>query len=182
VTYGGAVTVTGRLVRADTGAAIAGVPVQLLGRRKGTTSWVLLSTRTSSSTGYVAFSHKPAWSLDYLWVYRGSTVFMGAGSALRPVGVRPVVSANLSRTSFALGGSVTLSGGVAPGHAGHRVYLQRLVNGSWVTVTSRLLSTASTYAFAIKPSSRGTYYYRVYKAADTDHLAAVSPTRSFKVY
>ncbi|HEX7744290.1 MAG TPA: S8 family serine peptidase [Micromonosporaceae bacterium] len=182
VTYGGAVTVTGRLVRADTGAAIAGVPVQLYGRRKGTTSWMLLGAPSSSSSGYLTFSHKPSWSLDYLWVYRGSTVFMGTGSPLRAVGVRPVVTANLSRTSVALGGSVTLSGGVAPGHAGHRVYLQQFSSGAWATVNSQLLPSTSTYAFAIKPGYRGTYYYRVYKPADPDHLAAISPTRSFSVY
>jgi Bacterial Ig-like domain/FG-GAP-like repeat len=182
VTYGGAVTVTGRLVRADTGAALAGAPVQLYVRRKGTTSWVLLGTPTTSSTGSLTFTHKPTWSLDYLWVYRGSTVFMGAGSALRAVGVRPVVSATLSRTSFALGGSVTLYGGVAPLHPGQPVYLQRLVNGAWTTVTSRTLSSTSTYAITIKPSSRGTYYYRVYRPADTDHLAALSASRSFRVY
>ncbi|HEX2357747.1 MAG TPA: S8 family serine peptidase, partial [Micromonosporaceae bacterium] len=182
VTYGGAVTVTGRLVRADTGAAIAGAPVQLLARHKGTTNWLLLGTPTSSSTGYLTFSHTPSWSLDYVWVYRGSTVFMGTGSPGRAVGVRPVVSATLSRTSFALGGSATLSGSVAPGHAGHRVYLQRLANGAWVTASSQLLPSTSTYAFTIKPGARGTFYYRVYKPADTDHLAALSATRSMRVY
>jgi serine protease len=182
VTYGGAATVGGGLTRVDTGAAIVGAPVQLYARRKGTTGWVLLGTRTSSGTGYVAFTHQPAWSLDYLWVYRGSTAFMGTGSAMRTMGVAVAVSATLSRTSVPLGGSVTLSGGVAPGHPGQPVYLQRLANGAWTTVTSRALSSTSSYAFTIKPGSRGTYYYRVYKPGDTDHVGNVSPTRSFRVY
>lgn len=180
VTYGRAMTVSGRVTRPDTGAGI-GAPAQLYGRRKGTTSWMLLGTATSSSTGYLSLSHRPLWSLDYQWIYRGSTVFTGAASSLRSVGVRTAVTATLSKTSFALGGSVTLSGKVS-GHAGTTVYLQRLVNGSWTTVTSKTLSSTSTYSFTIKPSSRGTYYYRVYKPADTDHLAGYSPTRSFQVY
>jgi hypothetical protein len=164
------------------GTGIAGVPVQLYGRRKGTTSWVLLRTATSTSTGAVALTHKPSWSLDYRWTYRGSSMYVASSSAVRAIGVRTAVTATLSRTSFALGGSVTLSGSVAPTHAGQTVYLQRLVNGSWTNAASRRLSSTSTYAFTIKPSYRGTYYYRVYKPADTDHLAGYSGTRSFTVY
>jgi type VII secretion-associated serine protease mycosin len=181
VTYGGAVTVTGRLVRPDTGAAVAGAPVQLYGRRKGTSTWQLLGTATSSSTGFLSFGHKPSWSLDYLWRYDGSTAYLWAASAPRLVQVRPVVTATLSKTSFPLGGSVTLSGSVAPNHAGQVVYLQRLASGRWTNVASRVLSSTSAYKATLKPSARGTYTYRVYKPADSDHLAAVSPARSFTV-
>ncbi|HEX2770917.1 MAG TPA: FG-GAP-like repeat-containing protein, partial [Micromonosporaceae bacterium] len=182
LTYGGAVSVTGRLTQADTGAAIAGAPVQLYWRRKGSTSWSLLATPTTSSTGYLSFSHKPPWSVDYHWVYRGSTAYTGDASPWRAVGVRTAVTAALSRTSFPLGGSVVLSGTVAPGHAGSTVYLQRLVNGAWSTATSQRLSSTSSYSFAIKPSARGTYTYRVYMPAHTDHLAGYSPNRAFQVY
>jgi type VII secretion-associated serine protease mycosin len=181
VTYGGIVTITGRLVRPDTGTVVSGVPVQLYGRRKSTTTWPLVGTVTSGSTGYLSFRHVPSWSLDYQWRYNGSTAYMGAVSATRLVQVRPVVTATLSTSSFPLGGSVTLSGSVRPNHAGQAVYLQRLVNGSWANVTSRALSSTSGYAFTIKPSTRGTFSYRVYKPADTDHLAAASATRSFTV-
>jgi hypothetical protein len=182
LTYGSTVTVTGKLVRPDTAAGVAGQPVQLYGRRKGTTTWLLVGTATSSSTGALTFAHKPAWSLDYQWSYKGSAAYIGNTSALRSVGVRTAVSATLSKTSFALGGSVTLSGSVAPSHAGKTVYLQRYVSGAWSNVTSKTLSSSSGYAFTIKPSARGTYYYRVYKPADTDHVAGYSATRSFKVY
>ncbi|HEX5596456.1 MAG TPA: hypothetical protein VFX61_10635, partial [Micromonosporaceae bacterium] len=182
INYGGSVRVTGRLSRKDTGAVIAGASVQLYGRRKGSTSWVLLGTATSSSTGGLSFSHKPSWSLDYRWIYRGSPQFAGVVSANRAVSVRVVVSATLSKTSFARGGSVKLSGKVSPSHAGKTVYLQRYVGGKWTTVTSRKLSSTSSYSFTIKPSSRGTYKYRVYRPADTDHLSGVSSVRTFKVY
>jgi hypothetical protein len=54
----------------------------------GSTTWNLTSTRTSSSTGYVSFAHTPSVSVDYMWVYRGSTTFVGSSSALRRVTVR----------------------------------------------------------------------------------------------
>lgn len=181
LTYGGSVTVTGRLTRADNGAAIAATPVQLYARRKGSTTWSLIATPTTTSTGYLSYVHKPAWSLDYMWMYRGSSTFVGTTSAYRLVGVRTAVSANLSKTSFALGGSVALSGSVAPSHAGQTVYLQRYVSGAWKSVASKTLSSTSTYSFTIKPSTRGSYYYRVYKPADADHLSNVSATKLFKV-
>lgn len=182
LTYGGAVSATGRLTRADTGAAIPGAPVQLYIRRKGTTTWSLLRTATTSSTGYVSYSHKPSWSLDYEWIYRGSTAYIGDVSLLRTVSVRPVVAAKLSRTSLALGGSVVLSGTVTPAHGNYRVYLQRLSNGVWSTATSQLLPSASSYAFTLKPTSRATYTYRVYLPAHNDHLAGYSANLSFRVY
>jgi hypothetical protein len=181
LTYGGGVTVTGRLTRPDTGAGIAGATVQLYGRRVGASTFTLLGTVTSGSTGALSLRHVPAWSVDYEWIYRGSPVFIGVYSSLKRVGVRTAVAATLSKTSFLLGGSVTLSGSVAPSHAGKTVYLQRLVSGSWTSVASRTLSSTSTYSFTIKPTARGIYYYRVYKPADTDHLAGYSGSRRFTV-
>jgi len=49
-------------------------------------------------------------------------------------------------------------------------------------VTSKALSSSSGYSFTIKPTWKGTLYYRVYKPADTDHLAGYSAIRNFKVY
>ena len=182
LTSGGSVTVSGRLTRADNGAAIVGVPVQLWSRRVGTSTWVLVTTRTSSSTGTVSFAHQPTASVDYWWIYRGSTAYVGSGSALRRVGVRAAVTGTVSRTSLPLGGTFTLSGSVAPSHAGRTVYVQRYAgNNAWTTVTSRALTSTSTYAFTVKPATRGTFTYRVHLPADTDHLASYSPNRAVKV-
>ena len=182
LTYGGSVTVSGKVTRRDTGAALAGVPVELYWRRVGTATWTLTTTRTSSSTGAVSFAHKPTASVDYMWVYRGSTAYVGSSSALRRVGVKTALTATASRTSFALGGTFTLSGAVSPSHAGKTVYLQRYAgSGTWTTVTSKVLSTTSTYSFTVKPTTRGTVTYRVYKPADTDHLAGYSANRAVNV-
>jgi hypothetical protein len=88
VTRGYPVTVSGRLVRKDTGGPVAGATLQLYWRRVGTSTWTLTATRTSSSTGTFAYAHKPSASVDYMWVYRGSTALVGSSSALRRVTVR----------------------------------------------------------------------------------------------
>jgi hypothetical protein len=88
VTKGKAVTVTGLLRRGGTTTAVAGEPVRLDYRRKGTTTWVALATVTSRSTGAVSFKHTPAWTVEYRWRYRGSTTYVGVGGKTLTVTVR----------------------------------------------------------------------------------------------
>ncbi|WP_435122429.1 S8 family serine peptidase [Micromonospora tulbaghiae] len=88
VTYGSSVSVTGRLTRTDTRAAIAGASVQLYGRPEGSTTWSLVGTATSNSTGDVSLSHTPSVSTAYQWIYHGTTGYTGADSPLRTVQVR----------------------------------------------------------------------------------------------
>jgi hypothetical protein len=182
LTYGGSVTLSSKLTRRDNGTPIAGAPVQLLARKVGTSSWVLVTTRTSSSTGIVSFTHKPTASVDYLWVYRGSPIYMGAPSTARRVGVRMAITSTLSRTSVPLGGTFAMSGSVSPNHAGQTIYLQRYVgSGKWTTVTTKRLSTSSTYSFSVKPTFRATQTYRAFLWDDGDHLASFGPSRAVKV-
>jgi type VII secretion-associated serine protease mycosin len=88
VAAGSSVTVTGRLTRPDTGAPISGAPVQLYARIEGATTWSLVGTATSSSTGDVSLTDRPSASVDYQWIYPGSTAYTGADSPLRTVQVR----------------------------------------------------------------------------------------------
>jgi subtilisin family serine protease len=181
VTYGGNVTVTGTITRTDSHTALAGVAVHLFGRRKGTSTWTLFGTVTSSSTGTLSFVHKPAWSLDYMWQFPGNTAYMGADSVLKTVGVRVAIVMNLSTTTLTLGGTLTVSGTVAPNHAGRTVYLQRLFNGVWTTISHTTLSSTSAYTLHDKPTVRGTYGYRVYFLTDTDHLTSYAGFKTVQV-
>ncbi|WP_323097561.1 S8 family serine peptidase [Intrasporangium sp. YIM S08009] len=88
VRKGYAVTLSGRIVRKDTGKGVGGAAMQLYWRRVGTSTWTLTTTRTSSSTGAFSYAHKPTASVDYMWVYRGSSALVGSSSALRRVTVR----------------------------------------------------------------------------------------------
>lgn len=96
------------------------------------------------------------------------------------VGVHRVTSA-LSPTTMARGSTTRMSGAVAPARSGKRVYLQRLVSGSWRNVTSTLLSSSSAYAFNIRLTSPGTYTYRVHKPGDSSFTAGYSPPRAVRV-
>ncbi|HYU85512.1 MAG TPA: Ig-like domain-containing protein, partial [Kribbellaceae bacterium] len=183
LTYGGSVTLTGKLLRADGTGPIAGAALKLFALQKGQSSWRLLRTATTDSSGTAKYVYKPSATNQFQWRwYSGSTYLIGSGSNIATVGVRPVVSAYVSRSSLPLGGTVTVSGGVNPYHVGQVVYLQHYTGGGrWANVASGKLSSKSTYVFTLKPSARGTYSYRVVKPADVDHLLAVSPTRSFTV-
>lgn len=183
LTFGGSVTLSGKLTRADTGAPMAGSAVRLYARQKGATAWRLLRTATASSTGTVSYVYKPSFGNDFQWRWEtGTADLIGTGSTLVSTGVRVAVTANLSRTTAPLGTAVAMSGSVSPNHAGQYVYLQRyLGNNVWTNETAMKLSSTSVYSFHPKPAARGTYYYRVVRPADTDHLLGVSPTKSFRV-
>ncbi|WP_328993080.1 S8 family serine peptidase [Kribbella sp. NBC_01245] len=181
VTYGGSTRIGGKAVRADNGAALAGVPLTLYRKQKGATAWQAVTTQTTTSAGAVSYLHKPVWGQDYQWGHNGSADLLGSRSASAAVGVRPVVTANVSKTTFALGGSVLIYGSVTPAHPGQAVYLQRYVGGKWTHATAVKLTGSSTYMFTIKPTARGTYAYRVAKPGDVDHLTTTSPMRTFKV-
>ncbi|MFC0623859.1 DUF1906 domain-containing protein [Kribbella deserti] len=181
LTMGGATTITGRATRIDTGAALAGVPLNLYRRQKGTTAWQLIKTTTTNASGVASYVHKPVWSQDYQWGPNGSADTLGSRSASIAVGVRPVVTASVTKTTMPLGSALLLYGSVSPAHPGQAVYLQRWVGGKWNHVTVGKLTTKSTYMFTIKPTVRGTYAYRVAKPGDVDHLTTTSPMRTFKV-
>ena len=93
--------------------------------------------------------------------------------------VTPTVTARLQASTITLGKTITVTGTVAPNHRGQRVYLQRLVNGSWKGAATATLSSASGYTLRAKAKARGRLTYRVAKSADADHASGTS--RSFTV-
>jgi hypothetical protein len=76
---------------------------------------------------------------------------------------------------------VTVTGSVAPSHAGKSVVLQAYYSGAWHTVKSATLSSSSTYSVSYKPTSKGSKIFRVFRSADTDHLAGASPNLTLTV-
>ena len=181
ITSGATVTVTGQLVQSTSGEAVAAKPVQLLVRQRGTIAWSVAATPTTSSTGSVSVTHRPSWNADYALRHVGGGTLLGSTSAVVRVDVRQAVSAAFDRTGAPLGTTAYLSGTVSPAHASQAVVLQRLVSGTWENVTSGTLSSTSTYRFPVRPSTRGTFTYRVSRGAHTDHAAGVSASRSLSV-
>jgi len=55
------------------------------------------------------------------------------------------------------------------------VYVQRYSSGAWRTIATVTLSSTSAISYRYVPKVKGTYSYRVYKPADSDHVAATGP-------
>ena len=114
-TFGAASTISGVLTRTDPVGPVAGAQVQLYYQKKGTTTWVLAGTATSTATGGVSLVHKSSFGSTYRWQYAGTTSVVGTTGGTVVVNVLPAITATMSPTSLKLGASARLTGTVAPG-------------------------------------------------------------------
>ncbi|MCA1822818.1 MAG: peptidoglycan-binding protein [Frankia sp.] len=174
VLYGTPVTIGARLLLTATGGGLPGQPVEVVTRRRGTTAWTPITRLVTSVTGDVTYRHVPHYNADYAVRHLYTPMYAASISPVAPVASRPRISARLSSLVVERGANVTLSGSVLPAHAGQGVYLQRYAAGAWHRVALTTLSSTGGYVFGIKASIVGTYQYRAYKPADTDHLSAVT--------
>jgi hypothetical protein len=183
VTHPNTVTLSGTLTRVDTGASLSGRPVVLQVRPQGGSSWTKLAELKSSSSGKVSHQHAPKRNVEYRLQFSGAGSNMGDRSSVTKVNFRPQVTRSIDRTSMTLGRTATLTGKVRPAaYEGQTVNLERRrSDGSWAQVSSRKLDATNAYSFAIKPSSRGTYTYRVTKPATSRHVSSSSSTVPLKV-
>lgn len=182
VVYGKPVTVTGYLRRTDTGAVLPGRSVQLLACTPGTLTCSVVKTGTTASTGKVSLAYVPKLHRDLRLRYlRTTDAFLSVTTGAKRVYVKALVTSAISKTSMLLGSTATVSGKVSPAHSGKRVYLQRYTSTGWKSVAYKTLGTTGTASFSVKPTSRGTWRYRLYFGGDADHLANWSPTRSVTV-
>jgi len=179
--YGFAVTMTGTLRYAGSTTAVPPMPVRLLHRKRGTSTWYTLVSTRSSASGTFAFLVKPAYHTDYQARFDGSTSFLPTISPTFTVSSLPRVITSVSPTSVPRGGTAKISVTVQPNHSGQQVTLQRLVGTMWTWVAYGNLTTSSTYAFSVRPTVAGTYTYRVYKSADPDHGVGISPNITLRV-
>ena len=179
VTYPGTTRATGTL--RWRGQPLAGRALIVQGQAPGATSWTKVATTTTSTTGTYAVTLKPSAITRYRVVYLGTTTNGGAVGATSTVTVAPSVSIRASRSSFALGGSATLSTTVGPNHKGRTISLQRWTGTAWSTVATRTLSSTSTASASVKPTKRGTNSYRWVLPSHTDHGTGVSATLKLSV-
>lgn len=101
---------------------------------------------------------------------------LGSVTVSAPAYAAVTVSAHAGRTSFLVGSRTTISGAAYGAKPGSVVKLQRRVNGTWTTLTSKKVWSAHTYSFfGVKPP-RGYQYYRVVKPAQFGQPWARSAT------
>jgi spore germination protein YaaH len=179
-TYGTAATVSGTL-RTTSGVAVAGQRVVLQWRRANTTTWQTVASGTTSSTGAVSLRYAPPTNGSFRLVSQASWAYAASTSATVTTLVRWRVSAAFADSTVTRGTTVYLRGSVAPIRAGTAVQRQRLVNGSWVTISSGTVRTDGTYSFTFAWSTPGTYTYRVVVPGTSLNLIGYSPTRTLYV-
>lgn len=180
VTYGSPVKLIAKLLSGST--ARPGETVKFYSRRRGATTWTQFASGTTSSTGYVSTTHKPAGHREYRAVHPKTLYYAASTSRTVAVSVRPALTAKLSPAAALNGTTVRVTGTLKPAHSGQYVHLQRLTSDGWRLVTKAKLSSTGSYSLATRPTSSGSYTYRVYKPADSDHLAVTSSKRTYRAY
>lgn len=102
-----------------------------------------------------------------------------------PVTTSPLLTIGLNKTSFRLGGKVTVKGLVKPvATAGVKVVVQRKkASGAWANVTTKTLTgTASnTYSWTYKPGKKGSYRAQARVAATATTPAGKTVYKAFRV-
>jgi len=106
-------------------------------------------------------------------VLAGAALFLAPAAGATTVH-HPKVGITANHRTIYVGSSVTMTGTVAPNERGHRVYLQQYYGHAWHNRTSGKLSSTSHYKLSAKPSSTGTYTYRVYDPKAAGWAAAAS--------
>ncbi|HZU57934.1 MAG TPA: alkaline phosphatase family protein [Actinocrinis sp.] len=121
---------------------------------------------------------------DYRFVFpaaraQTSSEWRATSGAVASRTVAQGVYANVSLAStatFAISGDTErFSGEVAPGHAGQRVLLQRLVGGTWRTLRRPRLNLGSSFSAKFKFVKSGAQQWRVLLPADPANLQSSSP-------
>jgi N-acetylmuramoyl-L-alanine amidase len=177
VTYNHAVTLTGTVTRG--GIPYPGAPVKVLSAVLGRSPTVL-TTLTSAGDGTVRFTYVPGRSRTYQLVYHEDAFSAGSVSTRRTVLVSPRVVARFSSSVVQWKQASTLRGSVAPSFAGKAVAVQRWTGSAWSTVSTRTLSSTSTFAVALRLPI-GRYAYRVLLPSTTEHLVGVSSAAGLTV-
>jgi hypothetical protein len=76
-----------------------------------------------------------------------------------------------------VGGTITLTGTVAPDHIGHVIYLQSLgSDGAWHNVEAGIVGPGSTYSFNYSFGGAGTFQLRARIYGGPENLGAASPS------
>jgi len=150
VKFGDSVTLSGTVKGAPTGQTVT-----LRSRTSGGKFHDVASTTTDASGKY-SFSRAPVRNAVY------SATSGAKHSAQTFVGVRDVVTVNVSPGPYTVGGTATFSGSVSPAKVGHVVELQKLdKDGDYRTIQVSRVGSGSTYNIVHRFGSDGSKRFRI---------------------
>ncbi|HEU0130448.1 MAG TPA: L,D-transpeptidase family protein [Mycobacteriales bacterium] len=175
VTYGGTVTLTASLRRADTKEGLEGEPVDVYRKVAGQSDFSRVYRLKTNATGIATYTSLPLGkNTQWYLAHPPNPVLNDSKSATLTTLVRPRLGARISAYAVEQNVPSVATLTVTPNHAGQLVSLQLWTSKGWSGVASRVLSSTSTATFAITSSTVGTRVFRFAKSADSDHAAAVT--------
>lgn len=177
ITFGRHAVVSGRLTLQGTSLGLGPELVSLYRRPVGTMAWTFIRSAVTNAHGDVAFSVAPTSAQQYELRHAADGATAASASGVDTVSLRYAVAAGLAKSRVAPRASDLLSVAVNPNAVGAPVVLQGEVNGMWLTMASKKLSSTSRITFTLTaPTKAGVYHYRVLKGASSAYIAATSPT------
>ena len=190
IVAGDAVLIYGQLNTASPG----GQKIVLYHRINPARSFTVISTTTTSATGFYEFNRPQNPLTDLSVVMSNRNWYVRAPGLAGNIHSRTVherVAAAVSLTAptppstgFLTGQAVTFTGAVAPNHAGNRVYLQEqsgLLGDTWKTVKIGRLTAASQFSLNYRFKVPGDHTMRVLFRGDARNLAAASDSVTVSV-
>jgi hypothetical protein len=174
ITYGQAATL--RFAATSNGSGMAGARVLVSARPAGSAAFGPARVVTASSTGVAEFAVAPA----HTTVYRAELEADPSVQAERTLVVHQRVTLSASRHRMRRGGTLQLSGRVAPARGG-RVSIQLLTATGWRTVARPKLSARSAFHATVIAALPGRYVLRAVVAANQANAGGTSASVSVRV-
>ncbi len=183
IVYGGKATLSGTLLDAQTKKGIWGAAVNVWARSPGKTTWYTVGKTKTGSGGKWKLSVDPGETYEF-WVFHDGTDdgvdHLGATAGPVKISVATFVDVFAPKTKGKLGTKFDVLTAVGPAAAGKNVQLQEYVKGKWKTVAEAKLKKDVT-TLSVKPKTKGTHTYRIYKAGDSKRGAGTSKSVKIKV-
>jgi hypothetical protein len=181
VLYGGTLTLTGALSRAD-GTPLVDAKVQVLSRTAGQSSRVVLATVRTDSNGRLAYALAPRVTAEYQLRYGGDTLTAPATSNKTVSQLRPRINGAFTPAGLKLGQTSVLRGSIAPSYSGSRLAVRlRGADGSWSDAAVVGIDGTGGYSWSVTPAAVGRYVYQVVLPARPAHLQAATPAMAVQV-
>lgn len=189
VNYGASTTTSTTVTDTDSSTPVASAAVKLYKRPTASAPWAFVADATTNASGVASKSVTPTGKTLYEWRYAGDGGHQAATSPTQTVSVKQVVSAHSTKSSVKHGVAVKIYGTVKPASAGKTVTLQRRAGTHWkaigtATIKKQKLPNSTTtvgFVFTVRQAAKGTFHYRVAKAATASLLAGTSSALTVRV-
>lgn len=149
----------------------AGAQVVLWREKAGQSSFHQLATSTTGSSGAYAFTLKRGTVMaDQAFYVASGTLRSGTLEQE----VRALVGLSSSARTITAGQAVSLTGHVAPSHAGERVLIEQRRAGTWHVIARPRLSKGSSYSMSHRFAHSGKSELRAVLPLDARNVASAS--------